>query len=194
VTLRDQVVAAFETDDDLTINQLGWWPVWEALATWWTLPQKCTRKNMVPYAKLIGGEDPAKVIAALEALATDKFRPSPSQIRGQLHPTDGDESKVDVGRGRDVYLRDEPVQAVAEALQAGEEGCTCGGWHSSRFHPDASGVLRCRTCHGLEDAQVYAAEDAAERRRKAMADHDVDGYAESVRGRTKLLTPDGARA
>jgi hypothetical protein len=187
VTLRDQVVAAFETGDQGAVLRLGWWPVWEALATWWAPRQTCNAKETVPYAKLLGDENPDKVLEALRDL-TGEWRPSPAAIHGRLHRTD-DESKVDVGRGRDVYLRDEAVQAVVEALQAGEQVCTCGTWHPSRFRPDASRVLRCRTCCGIEQGQVYAAEDA-----EGIPDHDVDGYAESVPGQTQLLTPGGARA
>lgn len=182
MTLREQVVKAFETGDELAIHRLGWPPVREALATWWALPREWT---MIAYAKLLGGEDPAKILEALEALAVDKWRPAPPVIRGHLHRPD-DESTVHAGRGRDVYLNDEAVRAVAEALRAGEQGCTCGGWQPSRFPPDAAGVQRCRDCHGLEDGQVYAAEDAG-----LLDDDVVVGDAEPVADAPLLLTPGG---
>lgn len=66
---RDKVIAAFETGDQLAVKRLGWWDVWEASATWWAPRQVCTAKEMVPYAKLLGSEEPAAVLAALRDLA-----------------------------------------------------------------------------------------------------------------------------
>lgn len=164
MNLRDQIVAAFQDGHDDAIRRLGWWPVWEAVATWWAPRQTCTAREFVPYAKLLGAEDPARVLQALGELAGE-WRPHPAAICGHLHRHDTD-ANVNVGRGRDRFSNTDALAAVTAAIADGEPTCTCAGYHPSRYRHDTNSVLRCRTCAGIEQGQVWAAEDAA-----ALPDH-----------------------
>ena len=62
---------------------------------------------------------------------------------------------MDVSRSRDRAKRPESLAAVAEALEAGEKGCSCE-YRRSTWNLDGAGVLRCRVCSGLERGQIYA--------------------------------------
>ncbi len=155
---RDELVAAFERDDHVAIKAAGWWPVWEMCHTAWAPRQTARAKDMVPYAKLLGAHEPADVLEALEECAT-AWRPVPGQLRGYLNSKRADPHRVDVGRAADPAATDEALRAVADALRAGEKPCRCG-FHSARWRLDDACVLRCPTCGGLEQGQVYAAEDA----------------------------------
>jgi hypothetical protein len=155
---KEAVIAAFETGDQLAIRRLGWWPAWEACSTWWAPRQTCTAMEFVPFAKLLGDEDPEKVLDALRDLCGD-WRPTPAQVRGHLHRKTGDESRVDVGRGRDRAGSEEALRAVADAIRTGEQPCSCGR-HSPQWRRDDAWVLRCPDCGGLEHGQVYSLEDS----------------------------------
>jgi hypothetical protein len=172
--LRDQVVKAFEADDRAAIRQLGWEPVWEARATWWRPKQTCTAREMVPLAKLLGGEDPGRVPKAHEALA-GPWQPTPAEVRGHLNRQRADDSTVNVGRGRDRAATPEALKATAAAVKGGARVCECGAPTLGKWDPRPDGVLRCASrpnpdadarltrvpgCGGLEIGQVRAAEDA----------------------------------
>jgi hypothetical protein len=156
VSVRDELVAAFEANDHEAIKAAGWWPVWEMCHTAWAPRQTATAKEMVPYAKLLGDLDPAAVLEALEACAGE-WRPVPGQLRGHLNAKDC-QSSVDVARGRDLTATTEALQAVADAIRGGEQPCSCD-YHSPQWRRDDAYVLRCPTCNGLETGQVYAVED-----------------------------------
>jgi hypothetical protein len=115
-------------------------------------------KDLVPYAKLLKDEIPDQIVNAFRDLGGD-WRPTPAPVRAYLNAKRRNAERVDVGRGRDRASTPEAVQATADAYRAGERPCGChvrrAGWRI-----DAAGTLRCRTCHGLEYGQVYAAEDA----------------------------------
>jgi hypothetical protein len=155
---RRQLVAAFERNDHEAIRAGGWWPVWELCTTAWAQRQTATAKEMVPYAKLLGDEDPADVLEALEACAGE-WRPVPGQLRGFLNSKRGAALKVDAGRSVDPASTPDAIAAVADAVRAGEPICDCGGPTARKWRIDAVGVLRCPEGH-LEAGQVYAAEDA----------------------------------
>jgi hypothetical protein len=151
-----EVVQAFEAGDELAIRRFGWYSVWEACATWWAPRQSCTAHEFVPYAKLLGDEDPAAVLEAFRQLAGD-WRPTPAQVRAYLYRSEL--ASVDAGRGRDLAHTPEALRAVAAAHAAGERGCSCGvrrpAWRVDHAH-----VLRCVACGGLEYGQLFTAEDA----------------------------------
>ncbi len=126
--------------------------------TAWAPRQTARAKDMVPYAKLLGDHEPADVLEALEECAT-AWRPVPGQLKGYLNSKRSDPHRVDVGRGGDLTATAEALAAVAKALRAGEQPCSCG-FHSAQWRRDAVYVLRCPTCSGLEPGQVYAVEDA----------------------------------
>jgi ribosomal protein L37AE/L43A len=155
-TAHDQLVAAFENGDQLGVRRLGWWTIWEAAATWWAPRQTATAKDMVPFAKLLGDEDPAKVLDALRDLAGD-WRPTPAQVRGHLHRNDHAEHTVNAGRATDP-ARD--PAALTAALAAGEHVCECGDPAGRTWRRDQHGVWRCPDCGGIEQGQAWAAEDA----------------------------------
>jgi hypothetical protein len=153
---RNEVAAAFASPDQDTIRELGWWEIWEACATWWKPRQTATPTDMVPYAQLLGDEDPAQVLQALRELAGE-WRPSPGAIRGHLHPANNDTAHPALAR--DPAATSNALTATARALNAGEQPCGCNR-HNSTWPIDQHGVLRCTTCNGLEQGQSYAAEDA----------------------------------
>ena len=156
-SVRDQLIAACDVGDQLSIRRLGWYEVHEGLATWWAPRQGCTCRQLTPYAKLLGDQPPELVLDALQALAGD-WRPTPGAIRGYLNRKRADSTSVDLGRGRDLTITPDALQAVADAIRAGEEPCSCG-IHSPQWKRDGASVLRCPTCDGLEQGQVYAVED-----------------------------------
>jgi hypothetical protein len=156
---RSELVAAFEANDHDATRRLGWWDLWDHAHSAYAPKQPCRAKDMVPYAKLLGDEDPADILKAFLALAGD-WRPTPAQVKGHLNLKRGDGGRVDVGRGRDRASTPEAISATADAYNAGERPCDC---HVRRFvwrFDAATGTLRCRTCNGLEWGQVYAAADA----------------------------------
>jgi hypothetical protein len=151
-----EVVAAFESGDELAVRRLGWYPAWEAAATWWAPRQGCTAREFVPYAKLLGDQEPAAVLEALRQLAGD-WRPTPAQVRAYLYRPEP--TNVDAGRGRTLAHAPEALRAVAAAHAAGECGCSCG-MRRPTWRVDHAHVLRCVACGGLEYGQLFAAEDA----------------------------------
>jgi hypothetical protein len=161
---RHELVAACDADDHAAIRRLGWRDVHEALNTWWKPKQGCTLTQLTWFAKLLGDEDPAQIVEALEALCGE-WQPSPAAVRGYLNGKRADGARVDVGRARDLSGTEDALREVAAALQSGERPCACAV-HSARWRcgaksrPGGSWVLRCATCDGLEPGQVYAAEDA----------------------------------
>ena len=168
MSVRDQLLAACENGDHVAIHRLGWGDVWEVLATGWAPRQTCSMNELKHWAKMLGNEDPAGLLPAIDECA-GVWRPTPGQIRGHLNAKRADTSSVDVGRGRDRSSALEAVQAVAEALRAGEQACACGrmpvpdangSLRFPRWRRDAEWVLRCSACGGLEQGQLYAAEDA----------------------------------
>jgi len=155
---RDQLVAACDAGDQLAIRRLGWYEVHEALATWNAPRQGCTLRQLTPYAKLVGDQEPELVLDALRELAGD-WRPTPGAVRGYLNAKRGEKHRVDVGRAADPAATEEALRAVAAALDAGEQPCACG-FHSAQWRLDDACVLRCPSCGGLEQGQIYAVEDA----------------------------------
>jgi hypothetical protein len=113
------------------------------------------------------------ILEALEACAGE-FRPTAGELRAYLNHKRGERERVDVGRCLNPFLSDRAIAAVADALKAGEKPCRCEDFGPSQFHHDGPrkspdgrssgrptlGVLRCRTCHGLEWGQVHEAQDA----------------------------------
>jgi len=158
VSVRDELLAAAQAGDHIAIRRGPWSPIHELLATANAPRQSCTLNELVPYIKLLGNEQPEFVLEALEACAGE-FRPTAGELRGYLNRRRGDCERVDVGRGRDRSSTPAALAAVAEALRAGEQACTCGPPTLRPWRPDDAYVLRCPQGH-LEQGQVYAAEDA----------------------------------
>ena len=117
---------------------------------------------MVAFVKLLGNENPADVLDAIEACAGE-WRPLPGELKGYLNRKRGagDGDRVDLGRGKAVCSRDEALDAVAAAVAAGVAVCSCGRPPTTwpRGSADSDGVLHCPDCQGLEQGQVWAAED-----------------------------------
>jgi hypothetical protein len=142
------------------VKAAGWWPVWEMCHTAWAPRQTATATEMVPYAKLLGDHDPADVLEALEECST-AWRPVPGHLRGYLNERRGQNHRVDVGRARDRSVSPEAIAAAADALRRGGRVCKCGCPTSRKWLIGTdSGVLRCSTCDGLEQGQLFKAEDA----------------------------------
>ena len=78
--IRDDVIAAFEAVDHDAIRDIGWWEPWEAATEFWSPKQTCNARQLVAYAKLLGGEDPAKVTGAFRDLCVScrDWRPTPA--------------------------------------------------------------------------------------------------------------------
>jgi hypothetical protein len=158
MSVRDELLAAIEAGDHQAVHRRGWGDVWEHLATANLPKQGCTLNELKPYAKLLGNDPAEAILEALDACAGE-FRPTAGDVRGYLNRRRGDNDRVDVGRGRDRSSTPEALIAVADAVRAGEQACTCGPPTLRRWRPDAAYVLRCPEGH-LEQGQVFAAEDA----------------------------------
>ena len=165
---RDQLLAACENGDHAAIHRLGFGDVWEVLHTGWAPRQLCSLNDLKPWIKMLGNEDLDVILGAIEECA-GAWRPTPGQIRGHLNAKRSDTGTVDVGRGRDQSSSPEALRAVAKALRAGEQPCSCGrmpvpdangSLRFPRWRRDSEWVLRCSACRALEPGQVYSAEDA----------------------------------
>ena len=158
MTTRAALLESIEAGDHNIVRRI--WPeVWEALATWWQPRQTCTLRELAPYAKMLGGEDPDDILAAIRECAGD-FRPVPGQVLAALKRLRGDVTRVDVGRGRHYSDTPAALEAVADAIRHGERECECGPPTARLWLVASSGVRRCRVCRGLAVEQRYAAEDA----------------------------------
>lgn len=157
-SIRGMLIEALEQGDELGVRRLRWYEPYEAYSTWWAPRQQGTPSGFVVYAKVLGDCDPAAVLNAFRALADD-FRPTPAAVLGYLNRAAG-QIDVHLGRGRDRASTPEAIAGVAAAIGAGDGPCSCPvrppGWRI-----DPAGVLRCHACGGIEQGQVYAAEDAA---------------------------------
>ena len=158
MSLRDELLAAAERGDHAAIHRLGFGEVWEILNTGWAPRQVCSMNDLKPWIKMVGNEEPAVLLTAIEECA-GAWRPTPRQIRGHLNAKRGEStSSVDVGRSRDRASTPEALAAVADALRAGEQICTCGPPTLRRWRHDETWVLRCPEGH-LEQGQAFQAED-----------------------------------
>jgi hypothetical protein len=91
-SLREQVVAAFEADDQLAIRSPRM--VGRMGSPCYVV---CPRaREAVPYMKLLADEDPAAVLEALRELAGE-WRPHPAAVRGHLHRAHDNEPRVSTG-------------------------------------------------------------------------------------------------
>jgi len=158
VSLRDELLAAIDAGDHQAVHRRGWSDVWEHLATAYAPRQTCGLNDLTPYIKLLGNEEPADVLEALEACA-GKWRPAPGGSAGLLQRQARRECARRCRRGRDRSSSLEALAAVAQAVRRGEQPCTCGPPTMRRWQADAFFVLRCPEGH-LEQGQIYAAEDA----------------------------------
>lgn len=163
MSARDELIRAFTDNDHDTVRMLGWWDVWGTLHGLWDPKKKTTAKDMVWYATALGDENPADVLDAVLACAGD-FRPTAGQLRGYLNRQRGEDpsARVDVGRSTDIASDPRVLANVREALRNGAHACECG--HSPPGVPwlrgNRDGVLRCPDCDGIQDGQIYNAEDA----------------------------------
>jgi hypothetical protein len=170
---RDEAVRAFEQADELTVRRLGWWPVWQARATWWAPVKSCTAREMIPLVKLLGDEDSARVLEAHRELATNKWQPTPAENRGHLIAKTAKGPQSNVGLSRDRAATLEALKATAAAWTSGERLCKCGPPIAGKWDPRPDGVLRCARrfrpdlddtygpgCGGLEPGQLNNAIDA----------------------------------
>jgi len=114
MTVRDELLAAIEAGDHMALKRRDWGEVWEILATANAPRQGCTLNELKPYAKLLGNEDPAVILEALEACAGE-FRPTAGELRAYLNHKRGERERVDVGRCLNPFLSDRAIAAVADA-------------------------------------------------------------------------------
>ena len=132
--------------------------IWELLATANAPRQGCTLTELKPYAKLLGNENPAVIVAAMEACAGD-FRPTAGELRGYLNSRKTGGARVDAGRSRSREMDPETLADVARLHRGGQQPCGCG-FHRSQWDRDpGTWVRRCPVCDGLEPGQVLEAED-----------------------------------
>ena len=129
---RDELLAAIEAGDHMAVRRPEWGEVWEILATANAPRQGCTLSELKPYAKLLGNEDPAAIVAALEACAGE-FRPTAGELRAYLNRRRGEGHRVDVGRGRDRRRRRRPSPrsltrsvTAARSARVGRRRCAPG--------------------------------------------------------------------
>lgn len=170
---RDDLIRACETNDQHALAELGWTDVLEALDSWWAPRQRCTPAQATPFAKLLGAENPADVLSALEEL-TDVWRPTPAAVRGHLRKARSDRTALGRDRHGNPATRPDVIARVAQALDNGAQPCQCGAPASRTWRVDhvekrsdkdgrpvliPLGVWRCPDCDGIEQGQVHAVED-----------------------------------
>lgn len=154
--IRDQLLAAIEEGDHNVVRRI-WAEPWEALATWWQPRQTCTLRELKPYVKILGDEDPEDIVAAIRDCAGG-FRPVAGEVMAALRRLRGT-PRVDVGRGVHRSGTDTAHRAVAAAvLHDGDVSCDCGSPVSLKWRLDGQGVFRCPAGH-IEPGQVYSAID-----------------------------------
>ncbi len=168
---RQELIDACERGDRPTVQRLGWDDNFETLRDGWWSRDPFTVAQLTPYAKLLGHYPPDTVRAAITD-AAGKWRPRPGELLAAVraHSKTNATAGTNAGRNRNPATRPNALAATLEALHAGARVCECSGPTSIRWTADTQGVWRCPTCDGLEQGQVYAAEDAqAEAEAKAVS-------------------------
>jgi hypothetical protein len=145
--------AALDMDFD-AIRDRGWWPVYTGLSSWWN--RRFDVRDLVPFADLLGDEDPQAIVAALRELVGGDWPPGASDVYRQMQ---ADRAAAAQARDEHRQRRGRPdleraaLIRVRLLIDKGERVCECAP-RSGLISIDASGVLRCPLCDGIEPGQA----------------------------------------
>lgn len=157
---RHELVEAAYEGDLMLLREHGWAPVLDALANWW--PGRFEPRDLAPYCDALGDEKLADIISAIRDLRTAQFRPKPNEIyRAMAESTASlprDESRDRYGQRLRKDQMSPALIKVRMLQDSGHHTCTCEP-RPVTLKIDKFSVLTCPSCGGLEQGQVYAAED-----------------------------------
>ena len=137
----------------------SWTPVYEALRDWWS--KSFAAQEFAPYLNVLGDQPPAAAMAAVRSLRAETWRPAPSTVYRTILGA-AKQQQADQPRGQ--RLRKDQQPATLERVLwlrdiEGEHVCGCMP-RPVKVTIDSHHVLRCSRCRGLEQGQVFQAEDA----------------------------------
>lgn len=150
------------TADYGALKELGWLEVYEALKGWW--PKRMSIEDLAPYLDALYGESAANVMNTLRDLRGEQWRPSPSSLYREMQGIAAKQQarkESDRGRYGKKKRHDEQASALVRVrmlIDAGNPVCDCPA-RSPMVHEDRYHVLTCARCGGLEQGQVFTAQD-----------------------------------
>jgi len=150
------------TADYTSLKELGWLEVYEALRGWW--PKRMSIEDLAPYLDALHEEPAEKVMSTLRGMRGEQWRPSPSALYREIQgivaksQAEHDAKKDRFGRKKRADQGSAALLRVRMLIDSGVHTCTCNprptAVREDRFH-----VLTCSDCGGLEQGQVFNAED-----------------------------------
>lgn len=159
-----ELLRACEDRDYTAIRQAGWLEPFMALRNYWAKRFELT--DFVPYLQALRDERPDAVMAAIDRLRGEKWRPMPSGLYREVNEAAAREQEEAKSR-RTTFARkrkDQQPETLARVrwllAERGEHVCVCLP-RPNEVKIDQHYVLRCRVCDGIEQGQVYEAEDDA---------------------------------
>jgi len=121
-------------------------------------------EDLAPYLDALYEEKASKVMDTLRGMRGEQWRPSPSMLYREIQGIEAkkrqrhDAPQDQYGqRKRDDQMPSALVQ-VRLLIDSGHHVCNCSP-RSPTVIKDSLCVLRCKACGGLEQGQVFEAED-----------------------------------
>ena len=158
---RDELIKAAETENVKALASAGWLAVYDALRDWFA-GRTLTLPAFATYLQLLGTEPPDLVLKAVQARAGhSKWRPEPADVYRTVMGAAAHQQN----QGPEKGLRADQQPATLERVLwlrdiEGARVCDCMP-RPIKVRIDSHHVLRCCCCHGLEQGQIYQAEDAS---------------------------------
>lgn len=150
------------TADYGALKELGWLEVYEALKGWW--PKRMAIEDLAPYLDALHEESAEKVMATLRGMRSEEWRPSPSSLYRTIQGLDAKSREAKDSQKDSRGFRKRPDEQgvallrVRMLVEANHPVCSCPG-RPTTIKVDRFDVLKCGFCGGLEQGQVFAAED-----------------------------------
>lgn len=155
---RKVLMSAALSRDYAVVKDLGWWPVYTALSSWWS--RRFSVEDLVAFADLLGNENPQSVAAAVKEMAGAQYPPSPAELYRQVQT---DRAQAAAAREQRRPRKGRPDLEVGALIRVrllldrGEHVCQCRPRPSDCL-VDAVGVLRCPACDGIDAGQADEAD------------------------------------
>lgn len=150
------------TADYGALKELGWLEVYEALRGWW--PKRMSIEDLAPYLDALHEEPASKVMQILRGMRAEQWRPSPSMLYRAIQGISAaKQQQRESARDARGQLKRPDQQAAALVrvrmlIDAGNPVCKCVP-RTVTLRKDRYHVLTCPSCGGLEQGQVFSAED-----------------------------------
>jgi hypothetical protein len=151
--------------DYSSLKQLGWLEVYEALKGWW--PKRMSIEDLAPYLDALYGENATAVMDTLRGLRGEQWRPSPSSLYREMQgiaakKQERRESDKDrYGKRKRPDEQSAALVRVRMLIDSGNPICACTA-RPTEVLQDRYHVLTCKGCGGLEQGQVFSAQDDLE--------------------------------